>query len=72
MFVGKRQKRTMFLSMLACVSFLALAVWSWGVPLDDIRQFLWLSLVLLTLLVVAAALLIAVLKFARWLLRRGQ
>ena len=72
MLFGKRQKRTVFLSLMACLAFIALAVWSWGVPLPDILEFFWLSMALLALLIIAAALLVVLLKFARSLLQRNN
>lgn len=72
MLFGKRQKRTVFLSLLVCVTFVAVAIWSWGVPLDDILSFFWLSLALMALLIFGAALLVLVLKFARLILRRNN
>lgn len=72
MFAGKNQKRAILLSLLACLAFIALAVWSWGVPAADIQRLLWLSFMLLVLVIVAAGLLVLMLKFARILFRRNN
>ena len=72
MLSANRHNRTVFLSLLACMAFIALAVWSWGVPIADVMHFFWLSLVLLLVVIGGAALLIFVLKFARSMLHRNN
>lgn len=50
-----RRNRILGMSMLACLCFLALAVYGWGVTWRDMFTYLWVSVVLLALVVGSAA-----------------
>jgi len=66
-FTFKRKPRSAIgVALIACASFLALAVWGWGVPVASLGQSLLLLLLLLLVVIVAAGLLIAVLKLGRY------
>lgn len=66
--VLKRSSRTVVLSLVACLAFIAAAILAWDVPMADITNFLLLSFGLLVVLVISAALFIAVIKMLRrWL-----
>lgn len=52
-----RRYRTLWVSLMACAAFLALAVWGWGVTLGELAGFLGAAAVLLVGLILLAALL---------------
>lgn len=52
-----RRNRTLFVSLLACASFLVLAVYGWEVELKDVAIGFLVAAMLLAGLIVAAALL---------------
>lgn len=51
-----RRYRTLWVSLIACGAFLALAVWGWGVSLGELGGFLGAAAVLLLGLVLLSAL----------------
>lgn len=51
-----RKHRVLGVTMLACLCFLALALFGWGVSWRDLFRYFWVSLVLLVVVVSAAAL----------------
>lgn len=62
-----RRYRTLWVSLLACTAFLALAVYGWGVRWDDLVNTLWVATVLLVGLMLAAAILGFILfRVRRW------
>lgn len=63
---GYRRYRTFWVSMLACLSFLALAIYGWGVEWSDIFTAMWVSGLLLVGLIVLAA----IVGFAVYKIRR--
>jgi|GEM_PF-1561006 len=68
-----RRYRTLWVSLLACAAFLALAVYGWGVSLRDLANTLWVAAVLLAGLIIAAAILGFVLfRVRRWRERRQR
>ena len=68
-----RRYRTLWVSLLACAAFLALAVYGWGVSLQDLANTLWVAAVLLAGLIIAAAILGFVLfRVRRWRERRPR
>ncbi|MAN51970.1 MULTISPECIES: hypothetical protein [Marinimicrobium] len=68
-----RRYRTLWVSLLACAAFLALAVYGWGVSLQDLANTLWVAAVLLAGLIIAAAILGFVLfRVRRWRERRQR
>ncbi|WP_036189324.1 hypothetical protein [Marinimicrobium agarilyticum] len=52
-----RRYRTLWVSLIACAAFLALAVWGWGVSLEELAGFFGAAAVLLVGLILGAALL---------------
>lgn len=62
-----RRYRTLWVSLLACAAFLALAVYGWGVSWEDLTSTLWVAVVLLVGLMLAAAILGFILfRVRRW------
>ncbi|WP_347329722.1 hypothetical protein [Marinimicrobium locisalis] len=62
-----RRYRTLWVSLIACGAFLALAVWGWGVEPGELAGFLGAAAVLLLGLILLAALVGYVLfKLRRW------
>ncbi len=62
-----RRYRTLWVSLLSCAAFLALAVYGWGVTWEDLANTLWVAAVLLVGLIFAAAILGFVLfRIRRW------
>lgn len=63
-----RRYRTLWVSLLACSAFLALAIYGWGVTWSDILTGLWVSGVLLMGLILLAAVVgFVVYKLRQWL-----
>jgi hypothetical protein len=54
------------MSLIACAAFLALAVWGWGVSLSSLGQSLLIIVLILSVVIVAAGLLIALIKLGRY------
>lgn len=52
--MAKKSRRSFITSVLACVAFVAAAIWSWDLPVGDIASYLVLLLVFLLVIVVAA------------------
>jgi hypothetical protein len=52
--MAKRPRRSFITSVLACIAFIAAAVWSWDLPLQDIFSYLLLLLLFLFVIVAAA------------------
>jgi len=50
-----RRYRTMWVSFIACLAFLGLAIYGWGVEWADLWSALWVSALLLTGLILLAA-----------------
>lgn len=62
-----RRFRTLWVSLIACSAFLALAVYGWGIRWEDLANTLWVALVLLVgLILVAAVLGFVLFKIRRW------
>lgn len=62
-----RRYRTLWVSLIACAAFLALAVWGWGVEPGELAGFLGAAAVLLLGLILLAALVGYVLfKLRQW------
>ncbi len=62
-----RRYRTLWVSLMACAAFLALAVYGWGVRWEDLVSTLWVAAVLLVGLMLAAAILGFILfRVRRW------
>ncbi|WP_341937128.1 hypothetical protein [Marinimicrobium sp. C2-29] len=67
-----RRNRTLFVSLMACASFLALAIYGWEVEWEDVAQGFLLAAVLLLGLMTAAAILGFVLFKWRRFRERGR
>lgn len=68
-----RSQRSAFLAtMLACLSFIALAIWGWSVPVKDVLVTGVLVLVMVLLLIGCAALLIFIVKSLGRLFRNDK
>jgi len=66
-FTFKRKPRSVGgMSLIACAAFLALAVWGWGVSWASLGQSLLIIVLIFAVIIVAAGLLIALIKLARY------
>ena len=71
LFGFRRKSRPAFgVAMVASLAFIALAIWGWNVPVDQVLSILFASVLLIGALVVAAALLVLLFRLLRRLLRR--
>ncbi|KUJ80193.1 hypothetical protein AWR36_014355 [Microbulbifer flavimaris] len=52
--MGKKIRRSFVTSVLACVAFVAAAIWSWDLPVSDVLSYLVLLLVFLAVIIAAA------------------
>ena len=50
----KKQKSALGVSLLACLAFIALAVWGWDLPLEAAFSYLLISIVLMMAIMVMA------------------
>lgn len=63
LFSRKRKTRSaVTIALMASLAFMALAVWGWGMPLAKVGEFLWISLVLIVGLMLAAVAVVAIMK----------
>ena len=63
LFSKKRNTRSaVTIALMASLAFMALAVWGWGMPLSKVGEFLWISLVLIAGLMLAAVAVVATIK----------
>ncbi|MBB3060807.1 hypothetical protein [Microbulbifer rhizosphaerae] len=67
--MAKKSRRSFITSVLACVAFVAAAVWSWDLPVEDVISYLVLLLIFLLVIIVAALGFGALLS---WLRRRRK
>ena len=51
---GGKRRSVLPVSMIACLAFIALAIWGWGLPPQRVWEFLLISLVCLAVIVIAA------------------
>ncbi|MYM62110.1 hypothetical protein [Pseudomaricurvus sp. HS19] len=71
LFGFRRKSRPAFgVAMVASLAFIALAIWGWNVPVDQILSILLACLLLIVGLVLVSAALIVGLKLLRRLLRK--
>ncbi|MCK7597490.1 hypothetical protein M0G74_09440 [Microbulbifer sp. CAU 1566] len=49
-----KRRRSFVTSVLACVAFIAAAIWSWDLPVADVLSYLVLMLVFLAVIVAVA------------------
>ena len=67
-----RNQRSAFLAtMLACLAFIALAVWGWTVPLTDVLLIGLMAIGMVLVLIAMAALFIVVFRWLSKLRERG-
>lgn len=57
------------LAIIACLAFVGVAVWSWDLPLAKVWQFLWICILLVLVMALAAGLLVALIKLLQRLWR---
>ena len=67
---GRKTRSAVTVALMASLAFMALAVWGWGMPLSKVGEFLWISLVLIAAVMVAAVGGVAVLKLLQRFRRR--
>lgn len=67
--MAKKRRRSFITSVLACIAFVAAAIWSWDLPVADVLSYLVLLLVLLAVIIGAALGCAALLS---WLRRRKK
>lgn len=52
--MAQKRRRSFITSVLACVAFIAAAIWSWDLPVADVLSYLVLMLVFLAVIVAVA------------------
>ncbi|WP_323843889.1 hypothetical protein [Microbulbifer magnicolonia] len=52
--MAKKSRRSFITSVLACAAFVAAAIWSWDLPVEDVASYLVLLLVILAVIIAAA------------------
>lgn len=67
--MAKKKSRSFITSVLACIAFIAAAIWSWDLPVEDVAAYAVLLLVFLAVIIVAALGFGALLS---WLRRRKK
>lgn len=64
------RKRPVATSLLAATMLLVMAVVGWGVPMNDLADAAWLSLLLVLMLALPAALVVSIIFLVRYLKNR--
>ncbi|SDZ76510.1 hypothetical protein [Microbulbifer marinus] len=67
--MAKKSRRSFVTSVLACLAFIAAAIWSWDLPVKDVASYLVLLLIFLAVIIAAALGFGALLS---WLRRRKK
>ncbi|AMX02769.1 hypothetical protein [Microbulbifer thermotolerans] len=67
--MARKSRRSFITSVLACIAFVAAAIWSWDLPVKDVVAYLVLLLVFLAVIVAAA---LAGGALLSWLRRRKK
>jgi len=67
--MAKKSRRSFITSVLACIAFIAAAIWSWDLPVEDVATYLVLLLIFLAVIIGAALVFGALLS---WLRRRKK
>ncbi|WP_231757050.1 hypothetical protein [Microbulbifer elongatus] len=67
--MAQKRRRSFITSVLACIAFIAAAIWSWDLPVADVFSYLILMLVFLAVIVAVAFGFGALLN---WLRRRND
>ncbi|MBR9912646.1 MAG: hypothetical protein GYB33_20075 [Gammaproteobacteria bacterium] len=72
MIFNKRRgmRSVMTTALLACLAFVALAIWGWKLPIAAALQYLVICLLMVVVLIAAAALVVGLFKFVQRLCRR--
>lgn len=52
--MATKRRRSFITSVLACIAFIAAAIWSWDLPVKDVLSYLVLMLVFLAVIVALA------------------
>ncbi|MBN8431953.1 hypothetical protein JF535_13950 [Microbulbifer salipaludis] len=52
--MASKRRRSFVTSVLACIAFIAAAIWSWDLPVADLLSYLVLLLVFLVMIVAVA------------------
>ncbi|WP_066963686.1 hypothetical protein [Microbulbifer sp. Q7] len=52
--MASKRRRSFVTSVLACIAFIAAAIWSWDLPVADLLSYLVLLLVFLVVIVAVA------------------
>ena len=63
-------RSTTGLAVFVCLAFVAAAVWAWDLPLAKVLQYLWICILLVLALVLAAALMLWLVKSLQKIFRR--
>lgn len=63
--MAKKSRRSFITSVLACIAFVAAAIWSWDLPVEDVLSYLVLLLIFLVVIVAAALGFAALLNWLR-------
>ncbi len=69
LFRKRKPRSAVTVTLLASAAFLALAVYGWDVPVSELQSFLVILLGLLAVIVVAAFLMVALIKLFKFLFR---
>ncbi|MCX2794605.1 hypothetical protein OQJ62_06665 [Microbulbifer thermotolerans] len=67
--MARKSRRSFITSVLACIAFVAAAIWSWDLPVKDVAAYLVLLLVFLAVIIAAA---LAGGALLSWLRRRKK
>ena len=52
--MAQKRRRSFITSVLACIAFIAAAIWSWDLPVADVLSYLVLMLIFLAVIIAAA------------------
>ncbi|AQQ67359.1 hypothetical protein Mag101_06720 [Microbulbifer agarilyticus] len=52
--MARKRRRSFVTSVLACLAFIAAAVWSWDLPVEDLLSYLVLMLIFLAVIIAVA------------------
>ena len=66
---GRQPAIRIGVTFLACLAFMALAVWGWGMPLASVWEFFLISLVLIVVLMAAAIVMVIFIRLLQKLFK---
>jgi high-affinity Fe2+/Pb2+ permease len=72
LFSKRKPRSAVTVALIACATFLALAVYGWDVPLSDLSSFLIITVGLLAAIIGAAFLMVILIKSIKRLMHRGD